>query len=333
MLHATLPFLLSFSMTLTYSINPISNLSLEAVVALLRSSIPDLGITPWTFAARTTLDPNFDSFLALTATDDQGECIGFVHAVMRKPEDPRATADVQCGWIQLFATSPSHRHRGIASLLFDRIEQELRVRGVKQLYVGGYSPHYWAPGVDEQAGANAIRFLERRGYQSTSRPLAMEVRLGGDYSESAWIIDRREGLIKYASLGLELVAPATACELLQFIRDNFSEDWAQTVSAALSHIATGYRSPEDLLIAIKRGRIVGFAHRECERFGPFGVAASEQGQGIGGVLLSAMLRHMQNEGCSRAWFMWTGDDIAKRVYAPAGFMETHRWNRMRKTLT
>ena len=43
-------------------------------------------------------------------------------------------------------------------------------------------------------------------------------------------------------------------------------------------------------------------------------------------LLQATLASMRAEGKERAWFMWTGEALAHKMYAPVGFVQTNIWN-------
>jgi GNAT superfamily N-acetyltransferase len=105
----------------------------------------------------------------------------------------------------------------------------------------------------------------------------------------------------------------------------FSADWQQIVHRTMDEVLRGLRPNAELMIARFNNRIAGFAHIEDTRFGPFGVASALRGKGIGSALLSESLRAMAARGKPHAWFMWTGDETAKHVYTPCGFVETHRW--------
>jgi GNAT superfamily N-acetyltransferase len=92
-------------------------------------------------------------------------------------------------------------------------------------------------------------------------------------------------------------------------------------------------SPTRLIAAIDRGQIVGFSHYENERFGPIGVAASQRGRGVGQVLMYATLQAQREAGFRVAWFLWSDDKTAERIYNGAGFKESRRFALMRKGLS
>lgn len=82
-----------------------------------------------------------------------------------------------------------------------------------------------------------------------------------------------------------------------FIREHFSEGWAQETSVAFAN------KPVSCYIALHKGQIVGFGAYECTRrnyFGPTGVAEKHRGKGIGTALLLACLCGLQDLGYAYA---------------------------------
>ena len=78
-----------------------------------------------------------------------------------------------------------------------------------------------------------------------------------------------------------------------WVRDHFSEGWASETEIAFA------RQPTCCFIAIKEGRIVGFACHDatCRNFfGPTGVAAEVRKTGVGKGLLLACLEAMKQQG-------------------------------------
>jgi GNAT superfamily N-acetyltransferase len=115
------------------------------------------------------------------------------------------------------------------------------------------------------------------------------------------------------------------------MKAEFPGDWQRYIRETMSKIALGQYSKDQIWTALDGERVLGFAQHEGERFGPFGVAASERGRGIGAVLLFKCLHTMRDKGLHNAWFLWT-DDKTARLYAAAGFAETRRYAVMRKVL-
>ena len=64
--------------------------------------------------------------------------------------------------------------------------------------------------------------------------------------------------------------------------------------------------------------------------GPFGVAESERGRGIGAVLLFRTLEIMRRKGHHNAWFLWTGlEEPAGYLYTRVGFHVSRQFAVMR----
>ena len=83
-----------------------------------------------------------------------------------------------------------------------------------------------------------------------------------------------------------------------FITEHFGDTWASEVDFAF---ASGH--PVTAFVAIKDGRIVGFAAYECTRrgyFGPTGVREDLRGSGAGAALLMCCLEAMREMGYAYA---------------------------------
>jgi hypothetical protein len=82
-------------------------------------------------------------------------------------------------------------------------------------------------------------------------------------------------------------------KVLAWVRENFSEGWASETDVAFA------RQPVSCFIAVKEGRIAGFACHDatCRNFfGPTGVAADARKGGVGTGLLFACLEAMREQG-------------------------------------
>lgn len=81
--------------------------------------------------------------------------------------------------------------------------------------------------------------------------------------------------------------------ILPWIREHFSEYWVDECDVALSRI------PVKSFIAIKEGKVIGFACYDTTRlgfFGPTGVSEVARGCGTGKALLLACLHDMWAQG-------------------------------------
>ena len=80
--------------------------------------------------------------------------------------------------------------------------------------------------------------------------------------------------------------PFEIAPIREFILEHFGPGWADEVTPCYT------RQPITLFIAIREGKVIGFAAYEATRlnfFGPTGVAKVERGKGIGKALLLACL--------------------------------------------
>ena len=109
-----------------------------------------------------------------------------------------------------------------------------------------------------------------------------------------------------------VVRRARAWELTavrEFVAGQFGRAWADEISGGL------VRQPATVFVALRGGRLVGFAAYECTRknfSGPTGVAEGERGRGVGRALLLASLRGLRELGYAYAIIGGVG---------PAGFYE------------
>jgi predicted N-acetyltransferase YhbS len=82
-------------------------------------------------------------------------------------------------------------------------------------------------------------------------------------------------------------------KIAAWVRQNFAEGWASETEIAFA------RQPISCFIAVKEGRVVGFACHDatCRNFfGPTGVAPQARKSGVGTGLLFACLEAMRQQG-------------------------------------
>ena len=291
--------------------------------------MPREGITVEDFARRVLLDPNFERGGALVARMADKSLAGFVLAIA--PRSHAARTEPCRGWITLIAVAPSARHQGIGGRLLAAAEAYLIGRGCASIAISPYGPGYWIPGVDEAAYPEALGWLYRRGYAALSRPLAMEVALSPDWVPPVGVADILERLRRERVLLTPFRANATL-PILELLGAEFGPDWVHTARDTMHAILAGYRPEDAIHCAMRGGECVGFAHWSGARFGPIGVTHSERGRGIGAALMYETLEAMRHRGQDRAFFLWTSDATADRLYRPAGFRETRRFHVLVKTL-
>src|SRR5919112_5328872 len=103
--------------------------------------------------------------------------------------------------------------------------------------------------------------------------------------------------LRAAGVVVRRAQPWELTPLREFVTENFQRSWADEISGGLA------RQPVTVFVALREGRLVGFAAYECTRkdfFGPTGVAESERGRGVGRALLIASLWGLREMGYAYA---------------------------------
>lgn len=103
--------------------------------------------------------------------------------------------------------------------------------------------------------------------------------------------------LRAAGLIVRRARPWELTQVREFVGENFSRAWADEISVGL------VRQPVTVFVALREGRLVGFAAYECTRrnfFGPTGVIEGERGRGVGRALLLAALGGLRELGYAYA---------------------------------
>ena len=310
------------------TIRPFQSSDLAGVLQVLSASLSADPISETRFTRQVLLDHNFRAAGAPVAVRE-GRIVGFCLAIARQTPLENAPSDVDRGYITLLAVAPEAQRQGVGSQLLEHAEQYLRSQGKSVVMISSYAPGYFIPGVDVNAYGPALDFLKKHGYIEVIRPVSMEASLW-DWSIPQWVRERQQKLSGEGTV-IEPYHPELTLPLLEFARKEFPGDWVRVVRETAGRILSG-DSPTRLLAAIDNGTIVGFAHHENERFGPIGVAQSQRGRGVGQVLMFATLQAQREAGFRSAWFLWSDDKTAERIYNGAGFKEVRRFALMKKGL-
>jgi mycothiol synthase len=304
-----------------------------ALVDVAARGLPADPISADWLAEYVLLEPNFDpeGLIVAQGGGSPGRVHGFCYAV--RAGNPAVQVEPAGGWITILVVDPATRRQGTGTALLSGALEFLRGRGAQWARVSGYPPAYFLPGVDADLYPDGVRLLERAGFDTTSRPVAMDLGLAAYRTpDSIRELQRTREEEGYS------FAPATPGELpeaIEFATAQFAPDWA----AAMRDSVLRFGRPERVVLARDpSGEAVGFAMYGAyrgliERFGPFGVAESQRGKGLGAVLLHLTLARMRADGAHCAWFLWTGEQTAAgRLYRSAGFAVTRRFQVMQAPL-
>ncbi len=301
-------------------------------VSILQEAMPVEAIGKNKFARQVLLDPNFRSEGSLLARLD-GEPVGYILALSREMPLENAVDDSDRGYITLFGVREGTRGKGVGTALLSRAQAYLKGKGCKSISVSAYAPGYFAPGVDVEAYAPGLAFLKSRGYEEVYRPIAMEAALW-NLQTPDWVIQRelqhREEGVAYTDFTPALIRP-----LIEFAERVFRGDWVRVCRETALKILDGAPSSRLQIALDNRGRepvVLGFSHFDAERFGPIGVDPDQRGRGIGQVLTYRTLRAQRDLGFRTAWFLWSDDKTAQRLYNAAGFKVVRRFALLKKEL-
>lgn len=269
---------------------------LPALLALWARCFPRDPLTADLWQRQVLDDPHFDPARLFVAELD-GALAGLALALCPADRPGR-------GWVTALAVAPESRRQGLGTRLLDAALAAIRAAGGREVSFCDYVPHYFVPGVDEELHADGLAFLTRRGFQVTSRPLGLEAALPGDTGAA----DPRVG-------------PADYAEVADAFSDWLPEAWRYHALQA-----------ERMLVARAGDQVVGYCQFAGERFGPLGVQAEHQHGGLGQALVRATLAAMSAAGRTRAYLLWTSDEVFERVYRKNGFRVSRRFAILRRGL-
>lgn len=265
------------------------------------------------------LDANFDPE-GLRIAADGDRVVGCVFAVRRLMPMHGTELEPNNGWITFFFTDPAYRRQGIASQLLQEAVAFLHSQGRRNIFFSSYAPNYIVPGIDEKNYPDGYRLLQKHGFQRLYSPIAM------DYSLVGYRVPEDVIALKQARLAegytFETAQDRDLVELIRFATDVFNPDWGRAIREGVPR-----NLPLSAILIARdgEGKLVGFCLHGAyegvkERFGPFGVDPSQQGKGLGKILLYDCLTLMRAQGLHGAWFLWTGETTpAGYLYKKVGF--------------
>jgi ribosomal protein S18 acetylase RimI-like enzyme len=287
-----------------------------ALLELWNQTLTRDTITSPTFHAKVILDYNFQPENLLLAFENEKLC-GFVLSVFRRIPMLWEGLDEQTAWITAFGVSKEARRRGIATTLFETVEQRFREKGFSSLQISPYTPNYFTPGVDCDAYPDAVHFLQNRGYRIIDQPVSMQIDLL-NFTTHEKVLQTQHNLEKQYSIQVREVRGEDLPGLVQLIAEYFGAEWLRHARQYL--LEKMHTSPQEIgfFVAVQGSKVVGYCQFKKERFGPFGVLPELRNLGLGAVLLNYCLEAMKACGYRVAWFLWAEVQVA-RLYERTGF--------------
>lgn len=276
---------------------------LSDLLILWNQCLPHDALDAKQFAQRVLYDVNFDPSLFLVC-EEAGKPAGFCYLTLRRVPDEIGGLEEGKGYLVAMGVRPQSRRQGIGRALVARAHELFTARKVQQVMVGSYADNYFFPGVDRSAYPEAIPFLAAVGYETRGECVSMNKILHGFVYPEKYHAKKQSLLAQGYRFAPYTIADALP--LFAFLQAEFPY-WLPMVRKPL---AEG-RGAETLILAhAPEGQVVGFVLRAMdgcdERFGPFGVASSTQGTGIGTVLFHEMMQSMVEKHIFYTYFLWTG---------------------------
>ncbi|MFT4416246.1 GNAT family N-acetyltransferase [Fredinandcohnia humi] len=303
----------------------------SGIVSLWNECLPKDPLTQQRFRNLVLLDANFDP-KGLRIATDEGQIIGCMYAIRRLLPMIGIDLEPENGWIPFFFVHPSYRKQGVGEQLMKAGIEFLASEGRKNVFFASYAPNYILPGIDEEAYPEGYSFLVKQGFEKQYSPVAMDRSLVG-FAPSVDVLElkaqrEQEGYTFSTATDKDLY------EVIQFANAVFNPDWGRAIREGVLQGLSLHR----ILIAREGETLVGFCiyggyEGIPDRFGPFGVDPSQQGKGLGKILLQECLRNMRAEGLHGAWFLWTGEkSTAGHLYKKTGFEVTRKFHVMKKLI-
>lgn len=249
-------------------------------------------ITPALLEEKTFGDSDFNPDLTLMA-EYNGQIIGFMqglHRITVKKE--------HVGWIKLFFTVKNYRRQGIASMLLDIIENQLKSAGVNKIKIIDSNPNYLQPGLDPFY-TEAVAFVERRGYCKYNDTSNLIVDLNQNFTTHD-----DEKILANENIEIRRARHGDKSSVFEFIDSEFPA-WHDEISNTFKH------DPVTLHLAFYHDQLRAFSGHNGNNFntgwfGPMGTDPVFRGKGVGGILLKRCLQDMKDQGFKKSIIPWVG---------------------------
>ena len=266
---------------------------LPEAVALCQREIAHLPFSPAILKDRILDDPDFDPDLNPTVWQGQ-RLVGL--ACGAPPSEELQTA----GGVKLFAVASDMRRQGIATRLFDHIEDRLIGLGAAESLAIIAGNNRFMQGLDLRY-TEALCFLEARGYERAGDGMDMDVDLRNtplDTSATEAELERVHGL------RVRRVTTEDHDRAWEYVAREFEYPSALAtapIGRRWAYLATsGLKlDPSTLWMSERDGEFCGFAVTDVAapgRLGPMGVSPEVRKLGVGTILLKRALADLRARG-------------------------------------
>lgn len=221
-------------------------------------------------------------------------------------------ADSHQAFLSYIYVEPQFRNHGVGAHLLDHFLSTARDLGMKEVQISGSTgnaPGYLQPGIKVEKEKEAIRLVKRFGF--------IEIGLAYSMERDLRAFQLEDGL---TSFEIRMPDVEEIPSLQRAIESSVPGDWSQLFAQRVR------QNPQQVLIAVRDGEIVGYATWQTSRFGPIGVLHNQRGQGVGRDLVLKSLEQMVKQGEERAWFLWS-DEKNLKFYLDLGFTVTESYAR------
>ena len=266
---------------------------LKPVAKLCRQNM-EFDIMPdFLLKEKTFDDHDFDPEMSLIRLNDSQVPIGFIQAVIRERVDGKT------GYIKLLCVDSNERRKGIASDLYNKIENKFVQNEVNRIRVYESYPNYFMPGIDPFY-TEAICFFERKGFKKFKDTSNLKV----DLLSTGFDTTKEEAELYKENIICRRAERNEKERILKWIDDKFP-GWHFEVNEAFNN------RPITLFITEVNGEVKAFCAHEVNNkgtgwFGPMGTDESLRGKGIGGILLKKSLADLKEMGFVNATIPWVG---------------------------
>lgn len=218
--------------------------------------------------------------------------IGFMQGVMRH------ISGTHYAYIKLMAVDKAYRRKGIATLLYAKLEAIFIKNKADVVRIYDVPLNYFMPGIDPRY-TPALCWAMRKGFERFGDTSNLDVDLNQN-----WNTFDEELALKLDNIDIRRARLDEKAAVLKFVEDKWAL-WRNEVEEAFKD------EQPSIHIALCNGELKAFsAHNGNNKgmgwFGPMGTDPDLRGKGIGAILLKRCLNDMKEMGLAHAIIPWVG---------------------------